>query len=153
MNKIFFFFFTEASKNYCAVSLFSLHSVCITDNKFRCKCCCNNALNLTLDFLLCLMHTKHKTGGVVKKYNELVAVTQKYKLISDLFKYYPKEWPGEKGPNPQNNLNLVCCCQTKGQFYKTYLQHRHFMWSVLTLQSMNDSERHNLWRGKMLILH
>jgi len=59
MNKNFF---KESSKNYYAASLFSLHLVCVTHNKFRYKCCCSNSLNLTLDFLR-VMHVEYKKGG------------------------------------------------------------------------------------------
>lgn len=56
-------FFEKSSKNYYAASLFSLHLVCIIHNKFKYKCCCNNSLNLTPDFLLCLMHAESRKGG------------------------------------------------------------------------------------------
>lgn len=55
-------FFKESSKNYYAASLFFLHLICITE-KFRYKCCCNSSLNLTHDFLLCLMHVECKKRG------------------------------------------------------------------------------------------
>lgn len=101
-------FFKESSKNYYAASLFSLRLVCITHNKFKYKCCCNNSLNLTPDFLLCLMHVERKKGGVGQETQWASSSHTEIQHAMVFLKYYLKrQWPGEKARKPKNNLKLV----------------------------------------------
>lgn len=101
-------FFKESSKNYYAASLFSLHLVCITHNKFKYKCCCNNSLNLTPGFLLCLMHVERKKGGFGQETQWASSSHTEMQHDTVFLKCYLKrQWPGKKALKPKNILKLV----------------------------------------------
>lgn len=132
MNKIFF---EKSSKNYYAASLFSLHLVCIIHNKFKYKCCCNNSLNLTPDFLLCLMHVESRKGGFGQETQWASSSHTEIQHNMMFWKYYLKrQWPGEKILKPKNNLKLVIPSSYIKDIKKKSSAQTLYVWSISVQQ-------------------
>lgn len=146
MNKIFF---EKSSKNYYAASLFSLHLVCIIHNKFKYKCCCNNSLNLTPDFLLCLMHVESRKGGFGQETQWASSSHTEIQHNMMFWKYYLKrQWPGEKILKPKNNLKLVIPSSYIKDIKKKIFSTDTLRVVYFSAANMNDTGSHILQRQR-----